>query len=616
NEKVPSPSTTSHHSKNRTIVALSYGQLIQQARQQYVNTVPPFTFEGRWLKDGHLYEVVLASPSGQHPHLAALMTRKVLLAVGWNTKLCFWTLEAGCERWIVALVNPIFTEPDNNIRIPYNRWLGVGQGVDGFSDHPVAFLAPTNMNNRSYLENSNRATKQVRQQRRIRHSLGQLFDIESPNPVIRTSFFHNLWPALDTSPEPASRKRRCDHNHTLEDAIGKKHKALDALSRTVEEILRQDGAWYRNLSIKKPPFVTRKDTLATAKKAPQFTAFLADAEGQCTQQQVQVYGHDYSPAFLYWVTNIAGGERIVIKSVDTQGGIFLRLWLGHDYGKDHTFLSSDSEPETFVSAQGSAIQERTPSGGARALVQNRQEQTALPNIPRSSNPDKSAFILPLTPTTTTGSTGSDHFHPVSEDETNSAQEDILGPRGASSRAATADRPTHWQHLREKLTHEGIFKQSCAIDPPDNRNADDEIPADTQQTDVTEVGAVGKIGSQVAATTTNSPASTSPLPAQTDLQPPASHQSPPGKRGETAATTTEHPEIETDDSNPVESAQQHSLTLHAPTPSSTDPNIQAPAPTPRPHHTQAKKGEMEELADIEEDEKQLEQLGFVGSKHLR
>ncbi|KAL8810638.1 MAG: hypothetical protein Q9223_007716, partial [Gallowayella weberi] len=480
---------------------------------------------------------------------------------------------------------------------------------------------------------------------------------------------------------PASRKRRCDHKHTLEDAIGKKHKALDALSRTVEEILRQDGAWYRNLSIKKPPFVTRKDTLATAKKAPQFTAFLADAEGQCTQQQVQVYGHDYSPAFLYWVTNIAGGERIVIKSVDTQGGIFLRLWLGHDYGTqeaivaygsyttnasdsplgsvqakitpsrrsqsstskseaatleprplmasahdDHPIsLSSDSEPETFVSAQGSAIQERTPSGGARALVQNRQEQTALPNIPRSSNPDKSAFILPLTPTTTTGSTGSDHFHPVSEDETNSAQEDILGPRGASSRAATADRPTHWQHLREKLTHEGIFKQSCAIDPPDNRNADDEIPADTTQTDVTEVGAVGKIGSQVAATTTNSPASTSPLPAQTDLQPPASHQSPPGKRGETAATTTEHPEIETDDSNPVESAQQHSLTLHAPTPSSTDPNIQAPAPTPRPHHTQAKKGEMErrkrqlrrelallELADIEEDEKQLEQLGFVGS----
>ncbi|KAL8801849.1 MAG: hypothetical protein Q9182_004199 [Xanthomendoza sp. 2 TL-2023] len=688
NEKVPPLSVSSHNSRN---TSQSYQQLLKEAREQYFKTVPPFAFAKRWLKDGHRYEAVLASPEGQHPRLPALMTRKALVAVKWNTEFYFWTLEAEFERWIVALVNPIFTEPDHQIAIPYNRWLGVGQGVNGFSDHPVAFLAPTDTNELSYPEFSSTRAARPASTTMTEHSalLG---------PAIRSSVAKSLQQdfvlpqsvmsdrlALNTSTEPKGPKRRFNQNHTFENSIRKKYKALHALGRTVDDIVQQDREWYRNLSIVKPPFVTRKDTLATAKKVPHFTAFLADAEGQCTPEQIQVYGRDYTPAFLYWVANIAGGERIVIKSIDTQGGIYLRLWLGHYYGtqeavvaygsyntnssglpfgsthakikplvtdgprpltasahEDHPIsqetasaLGSDSEGETFVSAHDSVIQKRDPSMGSRALVQNPREQLALPHTLRSSNPNKSAFTLPLIPLMTTSGTGSDRFCTVSGDQTDTAQKQILGAGRGSPRAAVANRQTHWQQLREKTTREETSKQPRAIDVTDERNAyGDDTPADATQPDVREVDAVGNIESQIAATTASTSASTSPLPDQTGLQPPASHHSA-SKRGEVSATTTESPGTETLDSNPVESTQQHSLTLQPPTTSSMNSGVQAPTPTPAsvparppappPQHSHAKKAEMErrkrqlrrelvllELADIEDDERSLEQGSVLGA----
>ncbi|KAL8675462.1 MAG: hypothetical protein Q9168_000163 [Polycauliona sp. 1 TL-2023] len=115
----------------------SYQQMIQQARRDYAESLPPFILSKA--DPGARREIILANDSGEFPiHPSSF---EVIRARRWDYtgRHCFWTLDYGGRRLILAPRGG----GGRSAGCRYLRWLGKGQGIDGFSERAHAYSMPT-----------------------------------------------------------------------------------------------------------------------------------------------------------------------------------------------------------------------------------------------------------------------------------------------------------------------------------------------------------------------------------------------------------------------------------------------------------------------------------------
>ncbi|CAL8576016.1 hypothetical protein XPA_001909 [Xanthoria parietina] len=339
----------------KLILTLSYERLLQEAREHYTNTAPPFTFPKARIRKGHPYQVWLAGTNGALTERTAATDLYALTAVEWDQEHCFWTIDVGAERWIVASLDPRVPLPGKPQRywpIPYRRWVGAGRGENGFSISHVAYwstakpigLSRPEASTVAVATTSTQGVPAVNSVPAILYPYAPSAPISEPGP----SYNGNARRPQPISAFPAtSRKKR--PRLSDDGAPAKKIKASDVPVKTVDEIIERDRIWYGRLGTQKPPFVTRKNSRADhLQDVSRFTAFEATddgMEGSGDRRIIQVRSRDYSPAYRYWVAKLDSGyERIVVRRPDKEAGFCLRVWGGHEFGIGDTVVAYGRPP--------------------------------------------------------------------------------------------------------------------------------------------------------------------------------------------------------------------------------------------------------------------------------
>lgn len=327
----------------KLILTLSYERLLQEAREHYPNTAPPFTFPTARIRKGHRYLVWLAGTNGALTERNESTQLYALSPVEWDQDHCFWTIDVGAEQWIVAALDPrvpLHGKPQRYWPIPYRRWVGAGMSENGFSVSHVAYWSTAKPTMLSRPEASTVAadTTSIQGVPAVNSNPAILYPYAPSAPISEQDPSYN---GDARRPQPilgsptTNRKKR----PRLSDggARAKKIKASDDPVRTVAEIIQRDRAWYGRLGTQKPPFVTRKNSRADVSR---FTAFEAhDGTEGNVARRIQVRGRDYSPAYRYWVAKFDGHEQIVIRRPDHEAGFCLRAWGGHECGMGDTVVA-------------------------------------------------------------------------------------------------------------------------------------------------------------------------------------------------------------------------------------------------------------------------------------
>ena len=331
----------------KLILVLSYERLLQEARAHYTDTAPPFTFPKQRIRKGYRYTVWLAGTKGDVTERTASTEMYALTALEWDQEHCFWSLDVGAERWIVAALDPripLQGKPQHHWPIPYRRWVGAGLSENGFSISHAAYWStakPTVLSRpeASTVAATSTATQGVSAVNSvpvILHPYAPSAPISEQNP----SYSGNARRPQPVLASPTtSRKKR--PRLSDEGAPAKKIKASGVPVRTVDEIIQRDRAWYGRLGTQKPPFVTKKNSRTDhLHDVSRFTAFEAnDGTEGSVARRIQVRSRDYSPAYRYWVAKLDGHEQIVIRSPDQAAGFCLRVWWGHEYGIGDTVVA-------------------------------------------------------------------------------------------------------------------------------------------------------------------------------------------------------------------------------------------------------------------------------------
>ncbi|KAL8841198.1 MAG: hypothetical protein Q9170_001052 [Blastenia crenularia] len=123
----------------------SHEKLIEDARRHYGSAPPKFTNEYRRTRACREKEVILPAVDGQRPTTKD-QKLGIVTSQQYNDNYFFWTLNINGQNAIVKAV-----APGNNV---YVRWLGIGQGREGFAENPVAFAFTNRKAARNHQSNS------------------------------------------------------------------------------------------------------------------------------------------------------------------------------------------------------------------------------------------------------------------------------------------------------------------------------------------------------------------------------------------------------------------------------------------------------------------------------
>ncbi|KAI4105753.1 MAG: hypothetical protein LQ339_003315 [Xanthoria mediterranea] len=379
----------------KLILVLSYERLLHEAREHYTNTAPPFTVPKQRIRKGHRYLVWLAGTTGALTERTASTEIYSLTAVEWDQDHCFWTIDVGAERWIVASLDmrvPLHGKPQHHWPIPYRRWVGAGMSETGFSISYVAYWSTAKPTSLSRPEDSTvaaatntlRGVPSANSVPAILHPYAPSAPISEQGP----SYTGNARRPQPILGSPTTNRKKCPRLSD-EGVLAKRTKASDLPVRTVAEIIQRDRVWYGRLGTQKPPFVTRKNSRADhLQDVSQFTAFEANdrTEGSGHRRIIQARSRDYSPAYRYWVAKLDGHEQIVIRSPDQKAGFCLRVWGGHEYGIGDMIVAYGRPPTRDLGALSHAPPRAASPSGSQDPKPSEPLQSKKTQSPQAEPP--------------------------------------------------------------------------------------------------------------------------------------------------------------------------------------------------------------------------------------